>query len=69
MHFFKFFSLVTDLFFLFQPANVIMTKDYKFKLIDFGCARKLAKEDGEVGGIVGNPEFTGEPRFPVICKV
>ena len=54
---------------LFQPANIILTKDYKFKLIDFGCARRLTKEDGEVGGIVGNPEFTGEPSITleVLC--
>lgn len=43
----------------FQPANILVKKDYTLKLIDYGCARKINNENGELVDAIGVTEFAG----------
>ncbi|EDO42442.1 predicted protein [Nematostella vectensis] len=40
-----------------RPANLMVKKDYTLKLIDYGCARKITNEGGDLVDAVGVTEF------------
>lgn len=43
----------------FQPANILVKKDYTLKLIDYGCARKISTDNGQLVDAIGVTEFAG----------
>ncbi|KXJ28016.1 Death-associated protein kinase 3 [Exaiptasia diaphana] len=40
-----------------RPANILVKKDYTLKLIDYGCARKINADGGELVDAIGVTEF------------
>lgn len=51
--------LMVHLFFE-KPANILMSKEFKLTLIDYGNARKIMAPNGQVVDAVGVTEFTGQ---------
>ncbi|KAK3733699.1 hypothetical protein QZH41_002071 [Actinostola sp. cb2023] len=41
-----------------RPANILVKKDYTLKLIDYGCARKIKTDAGELVDAIGVTEFS-----------
>lgn len=44
---------------LYQPANILVKKDYTLKLIDYGCARRIKNDTGDLVDAIGVTEFAG----------
>ena len=42
-----------------QPANLLVSRDFKLTLIDYGNARRIQSPDGQFVDAVGVTEFTG----------
>ena len=41
-----------------RPANILMSKDFKLTLIDYGNARRIKSPEGQLVDAVGVTEFT-----------
>ncbi|XP_031550663.1 death-associated protein kinase 3-like [Actinia tenebrosa] len=41
-----------------RPANILVKKDYTLKLIDYGCARRIVNDTGDLVDAIGVTEFS-----------
>lgn len=48
-----------------KPSNILMTKDYRGKIVDFGVSTTVATPGANIDGTAGSPVFMG----PEVCGV